>query len=98
MQNLILCLRNISQSTDPNYINTVRCNKDTKYIISGDDKLLNKYNFPVIPDSAKYKGFYGLVEPISYVTFTNDDKKVILIARSDTSVTVWELIELNKRK
>jgi len=86
-------------STDPNYINTVSCSKDRKYIISGDDdKLLNIYNFPVISESAKCKSFYGHAEPISNVTFTEDDKRVISIAGSDTSVIVWEFKELNKRK
>lgn len=45
-------------STDPNYINTVACNKSKSYLISGDDdKLLNLYNYPVISESAKCKSY-----------------------------------------
>ena len=86
-------------STDPNYINTVSCSKDRKYLISGDDdKLLNIYNFPVISDSAKCKSYYGHCEAISYVRFTNDDKRIISIAGADTTIIIWEIKEYHKRK
>ena len=84
-------------STDPDFISCVSKAHSRKLLISGNDTFMtNLFNYPVIDDNSKFKGYKGHSGKVNRVVWTLNDEKILSIAKDDKAIILWNVVREEK--
>ena len=80
-------------STDPEFISCVSKANNKKILCSGNDTfMINLFNYPVIDDNSKFKGYKGHSGKVNRVIWRDDDERILSIAKDDQAIIYWKII------
>ena len=80
-------------STDPEFISCVSKAHNKKILCSGNDTfMINLFNYPVIDDNSKFKGYKGHSGKVNRVIWRDDDERILSIAKDDKAIIYWKVV------
>ncbi len=79
-------------STDPEFISCVSKAHNKKILCSGNDTfMINLFNYPVIDDNSKFKGYKGHSGKVNRIVWRDDDERILSIAKDDKAIIYWKI-------
>ncbi len=58
--------------------------------------MTNLFNYPVIDDNSKFKGYKGHSGKVNRVVWTLNDEKILSIAKDDKAIILWNVVREEK--
>ena len=54
--------------------------------------MINLFNYPVIDDNSKFKGYKGHSGKVNRVIWRDDDERILSIAKDDKAIIYWKVV------